>query len=564
MQLIRFYSIIKTIKTLDEQMSLSPLAGKPVPQNRLENIEALKQAYYDLIPDTNHAEQQVSFGTSGHRGCSLKKTFNEPHIAAISQALIEDRQAQAITGPIYIGMDTHALSADAQKTAIEVFVANGQTVIIQSNGLYTPTPVISHAILEHNKNAQQLADGVVITPSHNPPADGGFKYNLTHGGPADETTTHRIQNRANALLKDNLIDVKKITYQQAIQSPLVIAKDLITPYVKDLASVIDMQAIKDANLKIGVDPMGGAGIDYWQPIAEHYGLDITIVNQTIDPTFSFMPCDHDGKIRMDCSSPYAMAKLIDIKDQFDLGFANDPDADRHGIVTPTHGIMNPNHYLAVAIHYLCTHRPGWNKDIKIGKTLVSSSIIDKVVASLNKKLFEVPVGFKWFVDGLVSGEVAFGGEESAGASFLRFDGSSWSTDKDGLILNLLAAEIIAVTGKNPSQYYQELTEQFGKPLYKRIDAAATPAQKALLKKLSAEMIQETHLAGEVITAKLTHASGNNAAIGGLKVATDKGWFAARPSGTEDIYKIYAESFIDEKHLSLIIKEAQTIVLNAIK
>jgi phosphoglucomutase len=544
-------------------MTISKLAGKTAPTEILEDIAALKEAYYRLKPDPNITEQQVSFGTSGHRGCSLKQTFNEHHIATISQAIIEYRQQENINGPIYIGMDTHALSAEAQKTAIEVFVANKQAVIIQGNGLYTPTPVISHAILEHNKDqTAPLADGVVITPSHNPPADGGFKYNLTHGGPADEDTTNRIQQRANELLAENLEGVQRLEYSQAIQSKFVTKQDLILSYVKDLETIVDMQAIKKANLKLGVDPMGGAGIDYWQPIADYYDLDISIVNDKVDPQFGFMPCDHDGKIRMDCSSPYAMAKLIDIKDQFDLGFANDPDADRHGIVTPTHGIMNPNHYLSVAIHYLATHRSSWNQQVKIGKTLVSSSMIDRVVTALNKNLYEVPVGFKWFVEGLFSGEVAFGGEESAGASFLRFDGSSWSTDKDGLILNLLAAEILAVTGKNPSQYYQELTEQFGSPLYKRIDAPATPAQKEILKKLSAEMIQESHLAGHKITAKLSHAQGNNAAIGGLKVTTEKGWFAARPSGTEDIYKIYAESFIDETHLNLIIKEAQDIVLNA--
>jgi len=546
-------------------MSLSPLAGKTAPTTILDNIDQLIQAYYNLKPNPDIIEQQVSFGTSGHRGCSLNYSFNQRHIAAISQAIIEYRQQKNITGPIYIGMDTHALSVEAQKTAIEVFVANGQEVIIQANGNYTPTPVISHAIIEHNKNkTSRLADGVIITPSHNPPKDGGFKYNLSHGGPADEVSTHKIQQRANELLHRHLDGIQQLDYQQAIQSSLVIKKDLITPFITDLEQVINMPAIKDAKLKLGVDPMGGASIDYWQPIAKHYGLNITSVNQTIDPQFAFMPCDHDGKIRMDCSSPYAMAKLINLKDKFDLGFANDPDADRHGIVTPTHGIMNPNHYLAVAIHYLCTHRPQWQADIKIGKTLVSSSIIDKVVSSLNKELYEAPVGFKWFVDGLSSGKIAFGGEESAGASFLKLDGTSWSTDKDGLILNLLAAEILAVTGKNPAEYYQQLTEEFGEPLYKRIDAVATPAQKEKLKKLSAEMVTETQLAGEKIITKLTHAPANNAAIGGLKVITKKGWFAARPSGTEDIYKIYAESFIDENHLNLIIKEAQAIVTNAIK
>jgi phosphoglucomutase len=545
-------------------MSLSPLAGKTAPKEILVDIDLLKKAYYALKPNPKIIEQQVSFGTSGHRGSSLKNTFNELHIIAISQAIIEYRQQAKITGPIYIGMDSHALSSLAQQSAIEVFVGNNQPVIVQSVDKFTPTPVISHAIIEHNKNSADKADGIVITPSHNPPEDGGFKYNLTHGGPADEQTTNKIQNRANQILQKGLTKISQIPYQQAIKSPLVIKKDLVSPYIIGLKQVVNMQAISDAGIKIGVDPMGGASLYYWQPIAEFYGLDIKIVNKKIDPTFAFMPCDHDGKIRMDCSSSYAMANLIAIKDQFDIGFANDPDADRHGIVTPTNGIMNPNHYLTVAIHYLCTHRPNWHKNIKIGKTLVSSSIIDRVVASLNKTLYEVPVGFKWFVDGLTTGEIAFGGEESAGASFLRLDGSPWSTDKDGLILNLLAAEILAVTGKNPAQYYQELTQQFGNPIYKRIDAPATVAQKAILKKISADTVQETNLAGEKIIAKITKAASNQTSIGGLKVVTNKGWFAARPSGTEDIYKIYAESFIDQEHLDLILKEARTMVNNAMQ
>ncbi len=546
-------------------MSLSPLAGKIAPTNILDNIEALISAYYELTPDLTVAEQQVSFGTSGHRGCSLKRTFNQTHVAAICQALVEFRQQNNITGPLYIGMDSHALSAEAQKTAIEVFVANEQQVIVQSNGLYTPTPVISHAILVHNKNrTENLADGIVITPSHNPPQDGGLKYNLAHGGPADTDSTGKIQQRANELIKNNLVGVKRLAYAEAVKSTFVNPTDLIYLYVATLDQVINMQAIKDANIKIGVDPMGGASVDYWQPIAEYYDLDISVVNKNVDPAFSFMSCDHDGKIRMDCSSPYAMAGLIDLKDNFDLAFGNDPDADRHGIVTPTEGIMNSNHYLAVAIHYLCTHRPNWPAEAKIGKTLVSSSMIDRVVESLGKNLSEVPVGFKWFVDGMVTGEFAFGGEESAGASFLRMDGTPWSTDKDGIILNLLAAEIRAVTGKDPSQYYAELTQQFGSPLHKRIDAPASVAQKKFLTSLSAEMIGASHLAGQVITAKLTHASGNGAAIGGLKVTTEQGWFAARPSGTEDIYKIYAESFVDQAHLELIISEAQAMVLTAMR
>ncbi|WP_024852049.1 phosphoglucomutase (alpha-D-glucose-1,6-bisphosphate-dependent) [Hydrogenovibrio kuenenii] len=546
-------------------MPISPLAGKPAPDDILENIPLLVSDYYTLTPNADNPDHAVSFGTSGHRGCSSKCTFNENHIAAISQAIVEYRASQGINGPLYIGMDTHALSEAAHATAIEVFAGNGVNVIIQDNGRYTPTPVVSHAILTHNHGKTDgLADGVIITPSHNPPQDGGFKYNPPHGGPADSDATNVIQNRANDIIRNGMSDVKRMTLSDALESKFVTKADLIMPYVKDLDKVVNMQAIKDAGLKLGIDPLGGAAIHYWQPIADYYGLNLEIVNHKIDPTFSFMSVDKDGKIRMDCSSPYAMASLIKLKDNYDIAFGNDPDVDRHGIVTPSAGLMNPNHYLAVAIQYLCTHRPQWSDDVKIGKTLVSSSMIDRVVHSLGKNLSEVPVGFKWFVDGLVTGEYAFGGEESAGASFLRLDGSTWSTDKDGIIMNLLAAEITAVTGKDPGVLYQELTEQFGNPIYTRIDAPANRQEKAILSNLSPEMVKASELAGEKITDKLTHASGNGAAIGGLKITTENGWFAARPSGTEDIYKIYAESFKDQTHLEAIIEEAKAIVAEALK
>ncbi|KUJ72583.1 phosphoglucomutase (alpha-D-glucose-1,6-bisphosphate-dependent) [Thiomicrospira sp. WB1] len=545
-------------------MAHSELAGKPAPHALLENIPKLVSDYYTLTPDVSHPDQAVSFGTSGHRGCASQSAFNENHIAAIAQAIVEYRDQQGITGPIYIGMDTHALSEAAHATAIEVFVGNGLDVIIQGNGRYTPTPVISHAILTYNHQREHdLADGVIITPSHNPPQDGGFKYNPPNGGPADTDATDVIQARANAILSEDMSAIQRLPLAEAMTSPHLTQADLIMPYVKDLESVVDMAAIREANLKIGVDPMGGAAVDFWQPIAEHYGLNIEVVNDRVDPTFGFMHVDKDGKIRMDCSSPYAMAGLIDLKDRYDIAFGNDPDVDRHGIVTPSSGLMNPNHYLAVAIQYLLTHRPNWAADVKIGKTLVSSSMIDRVVASLGKVLAEVPVGFKWFVDGLVSGEFGFGGEESAGASFLRRDGTVWSTDKDGIILNLLAAEITAVTGKDPGQLYQALTEQFGDPVYTRIDAPANREQKAILKNLSPDKVKADSLAGEPIVDKLTHAPGNGAAIGGLKITTKNGWFAARPSGTEDIYKIYAESFKGQAHLDEIIKEAQAIVSAAL-
>ena len=546
-------------------MALHNLAGQPAPLDYLTNIPRLVAAYYANQPDPTQPDERVSFGTSGHRGTSTKNKFNEAHIVAIAQALCELRQAQGIDGPLFMGMDTHALSEPAQISALEVFAANGVTVMIQAGGGYTPTPVISHAILTYNLNrTEHLADGVVITPSHNPPQDGGFKYNPPSGGPADAEMTKIIQNRANQIIENGLKDVKRVTYRQALSADTTHQYDFVTPYVNDLDSVIEMSAIAQSGLKIGVDPMGGAGIGYWDPIAERYGLNIEVVNRRVDPTFSFMTLDWDGKIRMDCSSPYAMASLISLKDQFNIAFGNDPDYDRHGIVTPTHGLLNPNHYLAVAIYYLFQNRPNWGKDVAIGKTLVSSSMIDRVAAHLGRKLYEVPVGFKWFVDGLVSGSYGFGGEESAGASFLRKDGTAWTTDKDGFILDLLAAEITAVTGKNPGEHYQALTEMFGAPLYVRADAVATSAEKAILSKLSAQQVTASTLAGEPITAILTHAPGNGAAIGGLKVTTENGWFAARPSGTEDVYKIYAESFISDDHLGTILAEAELMVKNALQ
>jgi phosphoglucomutase len=546
-------------------MALSPLAGQPAPYSLLENIPKLMADYYTLKPDANQVSQAVSFGTSGHRGCASKATFNEDHIAAICQAIVEYRYLQGTVGPLYIGMDTHALSEAAHATAIQVFAANKVNVLIQANGRYTPTPVISHAILSYNHGRKGgLCDGVIITPSHNPPQDGGFKYNPPTGGPADTDATNWIQDRANAMLKNGLTEVKRLPLNQAMASEWVTPTDLITPYVHGLDQVINMQAIKDAGLKLAIDPMGGAAVDYWAPIAQHYGLNIEIVNPKVDPTFGFMSVDKDGKIRMDCSSPYAMASLIGLKDHYDLAFGNDPDVDRHGIVTKSMGLMNPNHYLAVVIQYLFTHRPNWPQNAAVGKTLVSSSMIDRVAHALNLNLCEVPVGFKWFVDGLQTGTFGFGGEESAGASFLRLDGGAWSTDKDGIILNLLAAEMTAVTGQDPGQLYQALTEQFGHPIYTRIDAPANREQKAILSNLSPDMVKASTLAGEAITAKLTHAPGNGAAIGGLKITTQNGWFAARPSGTEDIYKIYAESFLGQEHLDAILKEAQAIVTDALK
>ena len=541
-------------------MSVHPLAGQAAPHEILINVPRLISAYYTHRPDPADPGQRVSFGTSGHRGSSLNNSFNEAHILAISQAISELRKAQNISGPLYLGMDTHALSEPALYTAVEVFAANQVETVIQEGFGYTPTPVISYAILAYNRGRSSgQADGVVITPSHNPPGDGGFKYNPPSGGPADTSTTKWIQDRANQILVNGLKDVKRISLEKAMQSSATHQYDYIKPYVDDLKSVLDMQAIQQAGLKIGVDPMGGSGVAYWEPIAETYGLDLHVVNPYVDPTFGFMTLDHDGKIRMDCSSPYAMASLVKLKDQFDIALGNDSDYDRHGIVTRSVGLMNPNHFLSVAIWYLFQNRPGWGEEVAIGKTLVSSSMIDRVAAHLKRKLCEVPVGFKWFVDGLLDGSFGFGGEESAGASFLRQDGSTWTTDKDGFILDLLAAEILAVTGRDPGLHYQALEEQFGKAWYARKDAPVTPAGKTALANLSPEMVKASQLVGDTITGKLTHAPYNNAAIGGLKVVTENGWFAARPSGTEDVYKIYAESFVSQEHLSSIQVEAQAIV-----
>jgi phosphoglucomutase len=508
--------------------------------------------------------QLVSFGTNGHRGSPLHGTFTEAHILAITQAICDYRREQGTDGPLYMGKDTHALSGPAQRTALEVLAANNVETIIQENDGVTPTPVISRAILVYNRGRKEhLADGIVITPSHNPPEDGGFKYNPTNGGPADTDVTRWVQDRANELLRAGNVKVKRVSFVKAVQAASTHQEDFVLPYVRDLNNVVDMDAIRGANLKLGVDPLGGAARPYWEPINSIYGLDIVVVNPTIDPTFSFMTVDHDGKIRMDCSSPYAMASLVRLKDQYQVAFANDPDSDRHGIVTPVAGLMNPNHFLAVAIRYLLTSRPQWRQNAVIGKTVVSSSMIDRVVKKLGRELREVPVGFKWFVPGLVDGSCCFGGEESAGASFLRRDGTVWTTDKDGPIMDLLAAEITARTGKNPGEHYLELTAEFGTSYYTRIDAPATPEQKAKLQKLTPEAVKESDLAGEPISAKLTRAPGNNAPIGGLKVVAQSGWFAARPSGTENIYKIYAESFKSQTHLNAIASEAQEMVNNAL-
>jgi phosphoglucomutase len=544
-------------------MAIHKLAGQPAPADSLIDVDALEQAYYEQQPDIEDPNQLVSFGTSGHRGSAFQHSFNRSHIVAITQAICEYRQAQGISGPLFLGKDTHALSAPAQRDAIEVLAANGVETIIQADDGYTPTPGISRAILTYNRdNKDRQADGIVVTPSHNPPADGGFKYNPPHGGPADTDVTGWIEQRANALLHESNAGAKRIPYAEAIKASNIHQQDLTGPYVQDLASVIDMQAI-GKQLKIGVDPLGGAAVAYWPRIAEQYGLDLTVVNPKVDPTFGFMTLDHDGKIRMDCSSPYAMANLVKLKDQFAIAWGNDADVDRHGIVTPSQGLMNPNHYLAVAINYLLTHRPQWSETAAVGKTLVSSALIDYVVKALDRKVYEVPVGFKWFSPGLFDGSICFGGEESAGASFLRRDGSVWTTDKDGIILGLLAAEITAVTGKDPGEQYQALTAKFGTPSYKRIDAPASPEQKKAFKNLVPESVTAATLAGDSITAKLTRAPGNDASIGGLKVVSEGGWFAARPSGTENVYKLYAESFKDTAHLDAIISQAQEILSQAL-
>lgn len=544
-------------------MANHPRAGQPAQQSDLINVAQLTSQYYVLQPDLSNAEHAVKFGTSGHRGSAGRQSFNETHILAIAQAIAEERKKNGITGPCYVGKDTHALSEPAIISVLEVLAANGVDVIVQQDNGYTPTPAISNAILEHNKAGGALADGIVITPSHNPPEDGGIKYNPPNGGPADTNVTKVVEDRANALIKDGLKDVKRIALDKAWESGHLKEQDLVQPYIEGLAQIIDIPAIQKAGLKIGVDPLGGSGIAYWQRIAEFYNLDLTIVNDAVDQTFRFMHLDKDGVIRMDCSSESAMAGLLALRDKFDLAFANDPDYDRHGIVTPA-GLMNPNHYLAVAINYLFQHRPQWGSEVAVGKTLVSSAMIDRVVDDIGRKLVEVPVGFKWFVDGLFDGSFGFGGEESAGASFLRFDGTPWSTDKDGIIMCLLAAEITAVTGKNPQQHYDELAARFGAPSYNRLQASATSAQKAALSKLSPEMVSADTLAGDPITARLTAAPGNGAAIGGLKVMTENGWFAARPSGTEDAYKIYCESFLGAEHRERIEKEAVEIVSAVLK
>jgi phosphoglucomutase len=546
-------------------MALSPLAGKPAPKEMLIDPARLEREYYVRKPDPAEPAQQISFGTSGHRGSPLTGSFNEAHILAIAQAICDYRRSRGVSGPLYMGRDTHAVSGPAQRTALEVLAANGVETVIQSDNGVTPTPAISRVILVHNRGrTDHLADGIVITPSHNPPEDGGFKYNPTNGGPAEGDVTNWIQERANALLRAGNADVKRVSFEAAIGSDATYEHDFLAPYVADLGNVVDMQAIRAARLKLAVDPLGGAAVHYWEPINAAYNLDIEVVNPQIDPTFSFMTVDHDGKIRMDCSSPFAMARLVVLKDQYQVAFANDTDADRHGIVTPSAGLMNPNHYLAVAIRYLLTHRPAWSAAAVVGKTLVSSSLIDRVVTGLGRTVWEVPVGFKWFAPGLWDGSVCFGGEESAGASYLRMDGTVWTTDKDGLIMNLLAAEITARTGKDPGEHYRDLTAELGTPFYSRIDAPATPEQKARLGKLSADAVRASTLAGEPIASKITRAPSNGAPIGGLKVSARSGWFAARPSGTENIYKIYAESFQDERHLEAIVAEAQEIVSKSLE
>ena len=545
-------------------MPIHPLAGHPAPAELLIDAAELQSEYFTRLPDVTDPVQLVSFGTSGHRGTPPKGTFNEAHILAISQAICEYRIAQGTSGPVFMGKDTHAVSGVAQQTALEVLAANGVETVIQERDGFTPTPAISHAILNYNRGRESgLADGIVITPSHNPPADGGFKYNPPDGGPADTSVTDAIQNRANELLRAGNRDVKRITFSAAIQAATTHQQDYVRGYVEDLQYVIDMDAIRSAGLSIGVDPLGGASVGYWEPLAERYKLKLKVVNPKIDARFGFMTLDHDGRIRMDCSSPYAMASLVKLKDDFDIAWGNDPDSDRHGIVTRSVGLMNPNHYLAVAIQYLLGHRPQWPPTAVVGKTLVSSSLIDRVVADLKKTLWEVPVGFKWFAPGLFDGSCCFGGEESAGASFLRRDGGVWTTDKDGLILGLLAAEITAVTGKDPGEHYRHLTERFGVSYYARIDAPASPAQKSAFTRLTPSAVTAGALAGDAITAKLTNAPGNGAPIGGLKVTTDCGWFAARPSGTENIYKLYAESLKSQMHLDAVLSEAQAIVTQSL-
>lgn len=547
---------------------ISPRAGQPVQPSDLIDVAALERDYFEKKPDLNAPEQRVRFGTGGHRGKASEGSFNEDHIKAIVQAVVDWRREASPEGApeyLWLGKDTHALSDAAQKTALGVLAANGVKTFVQKDNGVTPTPAVSRAILDANRtHGSNFSDGIIITPSHNPPTDGGLKYNTTNGGGADLDVTNWIENRANKLLEEGNAQVKYVPYEQALAASTTIEYDYIPDYVDDLKNVVDLDAIRKAKIRIGVDPLGGAAVGYWKPIAEKYGLDITVVNDKIDPTFSFMTIDHDGKIRMDCSSPYAMKSLVALRDKFDIAFANDPDSDRHGIVTPSVGLMNPNHYLAVVVDYLVRNRPTWSESLGVGKTLVSSAIIDRVVESHGRKLVEVPVGFKWFVPGLFSGDICFGGEESAGASFLRFDGTVWTTDKDGVILNLLAAEILAKTGKDPGVLYQELTQKFGAPFYKRVEAPASLAIKDALKRMTPEQVVSETLAGDKIVARLTKAPGNNAEIGGLKIVTDNGWFAARPSGTEMAYKIYGESFKSEEHLDQILSEAQQIVNEALK
>ncbi len=545
-------------------MAISPLAGKPAPAEILVDLERLEKDYYERRPDPDDPAQRVSFGTSGHRGSALSGTFNEAHILAVTQAICDLRRSQGTGGPLYMGKDTHALSAPAQRTALEVLAANGVETMIQKDDGFTPTPVISHAILSFNRGRTGgFADGIVVTPSHNPPRDGGFKYNPPNGGPADTQVTRWIENRANDLLRGGLKEVRRTGYESALKAGTTHPVDLVTAYVADLANVIDMECIRSVGVRMGVDPLGGSSVHYWEPIRDLYGLDMTVVNSVVDPRFAFMAVDHDGKIRMDCSSPYAMAGLVALKDRFQVAFGNDTDADRHGIVTRSMGLMNPNHYLAVAIHYLLTHRPGWPEGAAVGKTLVSSSLIDRVVSDLGRRLSEVPVGFKWFVDGLFDGSCCFGGEESAGASFLKRDGTVWTTDKDGIIMDLLAAEMTARMGKDPGELYNDLAGRLGRPLYVRVDAPATAAERAAVSSLTPEAIRAGELAGDPITSKMTKAPGNNAAIGGVKLTTARGWFAVRPSGTEDIIKMYAESFVDEAHLDSILAGARRIVQDAL-
>ncbi len=546
-------------------MALHPLAGKPAPREMLVDVGRLLDRYHLDRPDPRNPLERVAFGTSGHRGSSLRRSFNEAHILAIAQAVCDYRAAQGTSGPLFLGKDTHALSPPAERTTLEVLAANGVEVVVAAADAATPTPVVSHAILTHNRGrSSRLADGVVVTPSHNPPEDGGIKYNPPDGGPADTAATGWIERRANELLEKENGPVRRMPVEAALQAPTVHRRDYVTPYVEDLPSVVDLDAVRAAGLRLGADPLGGANAAYWEPIARTHRLDIQVVNPVIDPTFGFMPLDHDGKIRMDCSSPYAMANLIRRKDRYDLAFGNDADSDRHGIVTPSSGLMNPNHFLAVAIDHLFRHRQGWDARAAVGKTLVSSALIDRVAQRLGRRVVEVPVGFKWFVPGLLDGSLGFGGEESAGASFLRRDGTAWSTDKDGIIMDLLAAEIRAAGGRDPGERYRDLAAELGAPLYTRIDAPATPAQKAILKKLSPEAVSAATLAGEPIVAKLTRAPGNGADIGGLKVVAESGWFAARPSGTEDVYKVYAESFRDAAHLERIVAEAQEMVSEALR